>query len=93
VSEKLDDVTIPGEPEPSGPDTIRTLTIIASALTTASIIVNVILQIAHFLKKRPVQPDQRDRVDTAGLTLSLLKQAPGIVKQVRLFVSQVRRTQ
>ena len=89
MSKKLE-VTIPGEPRPSGGDSIRTLTIIASALTTASIIVNVILQIAHYMRKRPMQPDQRDRIDTAQLGLSLMKQAPGIIRQVRLLASQLR---
>ena len=86
----MDDVKIPGEPAPTSSGLIRTLTIIASALTAASVVVNLILQIAHFLKKRPVQPDQRTQEDAANLTLSVLKQAPSLVKQVRLFADQVR---
>ncbi len=86
----MDDVKIPGEPAPTSSGLIRTLTIIASALTAASVVVNLILQIAHFLKKRPVQPDQRTQGDAANLTLSVLKQAPSLVKQVRLFADQVR---
>lgn len=88
---KLSDVTIPGEPQPTTSPVIRTLTVTASAITAASILINLILQIAHYLKKRPVQRDQRDRLDTAGLTLSVLKQLPGLVKQVRLFVSQLKK--
>jgi hypothetical protein len=91
VNEKVKDVTIPGEPRPTGSGAIRTLTIIASALTAASIVINLILQIAHFMKKRPVGPDQRDRLDTAALTLSVLRQMPGVVRQVRLLASQLRQ--
>jgi hypothetical protein len=90
-NEKADDITIPGEPRPTESGLIRTLTLVASVLTVASIAVNVILQVAQFLRKRPVQPDQRDRVQAAGLTLSIAKQLPGLIKQVRLFVSEVRK--
>lgn len=90
MSKKLDEVNIPGTPEPSSDSGIRTLTIAASALTTASLIVNLILQVARHMKKRPMQPDQRDRMDTAALGLLLLKQAPNIVRQVRLLASHVR---
>lgn len=93
MSNKMDDVTIPGEPRPAESGAIRTLTILASGFTTASIVVSVILQIAHFRRKRPMQPDQRDRLDTAGLALSVLRQMPGVIKQVRLLVSQVRAAQ
>jgi hypothetical protein len=89
--EKLSDVTIPGEPRPVDTGLIRSLTLAASALTAAGIAVNLILQVAHFLRKRPVGPDQRDKVQAAGLTLSVMKQLPGLVKQVRLLVSQVRK--
>jgi len=89
--EKLDDVTIPGEPRPTESGLIHTLTVIASGLTAASIAVNVILQVARFLKKRPVEHDQRDRIQAAGLTLSIAKQLPGFIKQVRLFAQQMRR--
>jgi hypothetical protein len=92
VSDRLEDVKIPGEPTPNGSGPIRVLTIIASALTTASIIVNVILQIAHFMKKRPVEPDQRDRLDTAGLVLSVMRQVPSIVRQSRLLAALLRQT-
>jgi hypothetical protein len=85
-----DDVTIPGEPRPTPYPLIRNLTILASALTAASIAVNLILQVAHFLKKRPVLPDQRDRVEAARLALTILKNLPGLIKQVRLLVHQVR---
>jgi hypothetical protein len=46
--------------------------------------------VAHFLKKRPVLPDQRDRVEAARLALTILKNLPGLIKQVRLLVHQVR---
>jgi len=92
MSEKLDDVTIPGEPKPVDSSLVRTLTITASALTAASIAVNLILQIAHFARKRPVQPDQRDRIQAAGLTLAVLRQVPGLVKQVRLLADQIKRS-
>jgi hypothetical protein len=91
MSDRVEDVTIPGEPRPTDAGAIRTLTIIASALTAASIIVNVILQIAHFLRKRPIGPDQRDRLDTAALSLSVFRQVPGIVRQIRLLASQLRQ--
>jgi hypothetical protein len=86
----MDDVKIPGEPVPTGSPMVRTLTILASGLTAASLIVNLILQIVHFMKKRPIQPNQRDKVQAAALTLRVLRQMPGLVKQVRLFVSQIR---
>jgi hypothetical protein len=86
----MDDVKIPGEPVPTGSTLVRTLTVVASGLTAASLIVNLILQIVHFMKKRPIQPDQRDKAQAAALTLGVLRQMPGLVKQVRLFVSQLR---
>lgn len=86
----MDDVKIPGEPAPTGSPLVRTLTIVASGLTAASLIMNLILQIAHFMKKRPMQPDQRDKAQAAALTLRVLRQMPGLVKQVRLFVNQMR---
>lgn len=86
----MDDVKIPREPEPTGSPLVRTLTIVASGLTAASLIMNLILQIAHFMKKRPMQPDQRDKAQAAALTLRVLRQMPGLVKQVRLFVNQMR---
>lgn len=85
-----EDITIPGEPEPTSSPLIRKLTVVASALTVASIAVNLFLQVAHFLNKHPVQPGQRDRVDTAALTLTILKRLPSLIKQVRLLVSQLR---
>lgn len=85
------DISIPGEPLPTGSPVIRWLTIIASALTAASIAVNLILQVAHFLRKRPVQPDQRDKIQAAGLILTILKHLPGLVKQVRLLADQARK--
>ena len=88
----MENVKIPGEPVPTGSGLIRTLTVVASALTAASIAVNLILQVAHFLKKRRVQPDQRDRLDAVGLTLTLLRSMPGLIKQVRLLASQIRGT-
>lgn len=88
---RMSDVNIPGEPQPTGSMLIRKLTILASALTAASIAVNLILQIAHFLKKRPVQRDQRDKVQAAGLALTVLKHTPGLVKQIRLLIDQVKR--
>lgn len=88
----MDDVTIPGEPQPTQSSLIQTLTVVASALTAASIAVNLILQVAHFLKKRPVGPDQRDRIEAATLTLSVLRQLPGLIKQVRLLLATARGT-
>jgi hypothetical protein len=85
----MDDVKIPGEPVPATPF-MRTLTIVASGLTAASLSVNLLLQIADFMRKRPVQPDQRDKTQAAALTLRVLRQMPGLIKQVRLFVSQIR---
>jgi hypothetical protein len=86
----MDDVSIPGEPQPSQSPLIRNLTIVASALTAASIAINLILQVAHFLKKRPMEPDQRDRVEAAGLALTVLRHMPGLIKQIRLLASQIR---
>ena len=87
----MDDVTIPGEPKPNESSLIRTLTIVASGLTAASVAVNLILQVAAHFNKRPMQPDQRDRVDTAALALNVLKHTPPLVKQTRLFLNQVRK--
>jgi hypothetical protein len=86
-----DNVTVPGEPAPTSSGLIRTLTIVASALTAASVAVNLILQVANFLKKRPVQPDQRDKLQAAGLTLTVLRTLPGLIKQVRILSDQIRR--
>lgn len=86
----MEDVKIPREPMPTGSPLIRNLTILASALTSASIAVNLILQVTHYLKKRPVEPDQRDRIQTAGLVLTVLRQLPGLIKQVRLLAGQIR---
>lgn len=86
----MSDISIPREPKPTGSALIRTLTIVASGLTAASIAVNLILQIAHFAKKRPVEPDQRDKVQAAQLVITVLKMLPGLVKQVRLFAHQIR---
>lgn len=86
-----EDVTIPGESGPTSSPLIRNLTILASALTAASIAVNLILQVAHFLKKRPVGPDQRDRIQAATLTYRVLKNLPGLIKQLRLLADQLRK--
>jgi hypothetical protein len=88
----MDDVTIPGEPKPADSSLIRTLTLIASGLTAASVVVNLMLQVAHHLRKRPVEPDQRDRIANAALALKLLKHTPPLVKQVRLFLNEIRKT-
>lgn len=88
----MSDVSIPREPRPTGSGLTRNLTIAASALTAASIAVNLILQIAHFLEKKPVRPDQRDRVDAARLTITVMKHLPGLVRQVRLLTSQLRKS-
>ncbi len=85
----MDDVKIPGEPIPASP-LMRRLTIVASGLTAASLIVNLFLQLADFMRKRPMQPDQRDKTQAATLTLSVLRQMPGLIRQVRLFVNQIR---
>jgi hypothetical protein len=85
------DINVPAEPTPRPGDAlIRTLTIVASALTAASIAVSLMLQIVHFLRKRPIEPDQRDKAQAAGLTLTILKHMPGLIKQVRLLVAQLR---
>ncbi|HZU13109.1 MAG TPA: hypothetical protein VFB58_09740 [Chloroflexota bacterium] len=86
----MSDISIPREPRPTGSPLIRNLTIAASGLTAASIAVNLILQIAHYMKKRPVQPDQRDRIQAVQLVIMILKTSPGLVKQVRLFVDQLQ---
>ena len=86
----MEDVKIPREPMPNGSPFIRRLTIVASALTAASIAVNLILQVAHFMSKRPVAPDQRDRIKAAGLAFTVVRQLPSLIKQVRLLVSQIR---
>jgi hypothetical protein len=86
-----EDIMIPGEPKPTRAVLIRRLTIAASALTAASIAINLVLQVAHFLKKRPVEPDQRDKLQAAGLTLTIMKNLPGLIKQVRLLADQLRR--
>jgi hypothetical protein len=90
LNTKLGSVTLPGQPEATGSDAVRVLTIVAGALTTASMIVNVILQIVRFMGKRPTQPGQRDRVDTAALALGLLRQTPLVVRQIRLLASQLK---
>jgi len=84
------DVSVPGEPTPTPAPLIRYLTLAASALTAASIAVSLALQIAHFMKKRPIEPDQRDRLQAAGLTLTILKHLPPLVKQVRLLLDQAK---
>jgi hypothetical protein len=86
----MDDVTIPGEPKPIESPLIRNLTIAASALTAAGLAVNLMLQVAHFLKKRPMEPDQRDRLEAASLTLTVLRHMPGLIKQIRLLADQLR---
>jgi hypothetical protein len=86
----MGDINIPSEPEPTSSPLIRNLTIVASGLTAASIAVNLMLQVAHFLKKRPVEPDQRDRVEAAGLALTVLRHMPGLIKQIRLLAAQIR---
>jgi hypothetical protein len=86
----MSDISIPREPRPTGSALVRNLTIVASALTAASLAVNLILQVAHFLQKRPIEPDQRDRVEAAGLTLMVLRHLPSLIRQVRVLVDQVR---
>lgn len=85
----MDDVTIPGEPIPKTAFT-RRLTLAASALTATSLFVNLLLQVASFLEKRPMEPDQRDRLDSAGLAINVLKRLPSLIKQVRLLVAQLK---
>jgi hypothetical protein len=87
----MDDVTIPGEPKPNDSSLVRTLTMVASGLTAASVAVNLILQVVHHLNKEKVRPDQRDRIDTAALVLRVLKTTPPLIKQIRLFVAQIRK--
>lgn len=88
----MSNISIPREPVPTGSVLIRNLTIVASALTASSIAVNLILQIAHFLKKRPVQPDQRDSLDAAKLTLTVMKHLPSLIRQTRLLANQISRS-
>ena len=83
-------VTDPARPEPAATPLIRALTIVAGGLSVASITVNLILQVARFLKKRPMEPDQRDRVQTATLAVSVLRQLPVLIRQIRLLADQVR---
>ena len=87
----MDDVTT-REPKPTDSSLIRTLTLIASGLAAASVAVNLMLQVAHHLRKRPVDSDQRDRLANAALALKLLRHTPPLVKQVRLFISEIRKT-
>jgi len=87
----MDDVTNPGEPAPTESSLIRGLTIFASCLTVASIVVNLILQVVHYLKKRPVEPDQRTKSEGVALALRVLRQMPGLVKQMRLLGDQVKK--
>lgn len=83
-------ISVPSEPlNPTSP-LVRNLSVAASALTSASIAVNLILQIAQFMKKRPVEPDQRDRIQAASLTLTVLRTMPSLVRQVRLLLHLVR---
>lgn len=87
----MGDINVPKEPQPQPGDAlIRNLTIVASALTAASITVSLLLQIVHFLRKRPIEPDQRDKAQAAGLTLTILKHMPSLIKQVRLLANQIR---
>ena len=86
-----DEVKIPAPSNSAPSGLIRTLTIVASGLTAASLLVNLMLQVATFLKKRPVQPDQRDKLQAAGLALTLLRTLPGLIKQTRMFADQIRR--
>jgi hypothetical protein len=90
MSDRVDDLTVRGEPNPVDSPLIRWLTIVAAALTTAGVAVNLILQIARFARKRPVRPDQRDKIQAAGLTISVLRQLPGLIKQVRLLIQQIK---
>ncbi len=87
----IGNVNIPGQPDPTGSTLIRTLTIVTSALTATSVAMNLALQIAHHFEKRPVGPDQRDRVATAGLAILVLRQLPGLIKHVRLLADQLKK--
>ena len=69
---------------------VRALTILASGLTLASVAVNLILQIVLFSKKKPVDAGQRDRVEAAGLALSVARQLPGLIRQVRVLVGHFK---
>jgi hypothetical protein len=69
---------------------VRALTILASSLTLASVAVNLILQIVGFTKKKPVDAGQRDRVEAAGLALSVARQLPGLIKQVRVLAGHLK---
>jgi hypothetical protein len=69
---------------------VRALTILASGLTVASVAVNLILQIVRFSKKRPVDAGQRDRVEAASLALTVARQLPGLIRQVRLLMGHLK---
>jgi hypothetical protein len=86
----MEDVTIPRERRPVGPILVRSLKIVASGLTAASIAVNIVLQLASHFEKRPVQPDERTKFQTGQVTLRVLRQIPGLIKQVRLLVDQLK---
>jgi len=87
----MDEISTPREPKPAEDSTlVRRLTLVASALTAASIVVNLILQIARFLNKRPVEPDQRDKVQTAGLVLRVLRDLRPLIHQIRLLSHQIK---
>ncbi len=87
----MDEISTPREPEPAEEsDLVRRLTLVASALTAASIAVNLILQIARFLNKRPVEKDQRDKVQTAGLVLRVLRDLRPLIHQIRLLSHQIK---
>jgi hypothetical protein len=88
----MEDVTIPREPEPTGSSLIRGLTIVASGLTAASIAVNIVLQLANHFQKEPARPDQRTKFQSGQLSLTVLRQLPGLIKQVRLLVGQLKGT-
>jgi hypothetical protein len=88
---RMPDITIPEEPRPTGEPLIRALTISASGLAAATIAVNLILQIAHYMKKRPMEPDQRDRLATVGLSITVLRNLPPLIRQARLFADQLSK--
>jgi hypothetical protein len=87
----MEDVNIPRGPQPTGSGLVRILTLVASALAAISIGLNIIMQLASHFEKRPVEPDQRTNFQTGQMTLRVLRQMPGLIRQVRLFLDQLKR--
>ncbi|MGH2447198.1 MAG: hypothetical protein ACRDFS_01125 [Chloroflexota bacterium] len=81
---------VPDEPLQPKTPTIRKLSIATSALTAAGVSAGLALRLAEYFHKEPVRPDQRDKFQTAKLSLSVLRTAPGLIKQVRTVIHLLR---